>query len=361
MSVVQKKSHRGVSEQDRRQRKRFLAATLVTCVAVTMVASAVHVVSLGSKRMTEMREKAAYDLAEEHEHIRAAGEEIQRQDIHKFTPAAQASYTVADVDALLPPEVWQELNTMIDIPTGPFVMGTSDERSDLQNRPEHQATVAAFRIDKYLVTNAQYARFVAATGYRPPLHWEGGRIPPGIETHPVTMVSWYDANNYSTWAGKRLPSEAEWEKAARGEDGRRWPWGAEMDVKRLNTYYSVRSTTDVRAYAAGASPYGVFDMAGNVSQWIADDFLPYPGSDAPADLFAGRVAVSVTPQDQAMKVVDMVPIDARYKVLRGGSWKSDPFSTASYHRNFSWPHYASDFFGFRCVADVATPQAGTKP
>lgn len=326
-----------------------------------MVGSAIHVVSLGAKRMNDMRDKAGYDLAEEHEHIRAAGEDLQRQDLHEFTDAGRSPYTVAEVEALLPPEVWKELDTVIDIPAGPFTMGTSSERADLQNRPEHKATVGAYRIDKYLVTNAQYARFVAAAGYRPPLHWEKGRIPPGIETHPVTMVSWYDATNYAAWAGKRLPTEAEWEKAARGTDGRRWPWGNEMDVKRLNTYYSVRSTTDVRQYSVGASPYGVFDMAGNVSQWINDDFLSYPGSDAPPDLFAGKVTVSVTPQDQAMKVVDVVPIGGRYKVLRGGSWKSDPFSTASYHRNFSWPHYASDFFGFRCAADAVTAQAEGKP
>lgn len=231
-------------------------------------------------------------------------------------------------------------------------MGTNRERSNAFDRPRHQVSLPAYRIDKYPVTNAQYARFVAATKHRPPLHWENGKIPPGLELHPVTMVSWYDAASYAEWAGKRLPTEQEWEKAARGVQGNRWPWGERMDVKRLNTYYNIGSTTSVLRFVDGASPYGVMDMAGNVSEWTADDFIAYPGTDASPDVFQGKIAVANTPEDQAMKVVDLMPVDAKYKVRRGGSWKSDPFSTATYHRNYSLPNYASDFFGFRCAADV---------
>ena len=126
-----------------------------------------------------------------------------------------------------------------------------------------------------------------------------------------------------------------------------------MDASRLNTYYSVGHATDVTAYPKGASPYGVMDMAGNVSQWVEDDYLPYPGSTAPDEVFQGKVAVAKTPEDRAMKVIDLVPVGKRYKVLRGGSWKSDPFSTASYHRISQWPNLASDFFGFRCAKDVS--------
>jgi iron(II)-dependent oxidoreductase len=97
-------------------------------------------------------------------------------------------------------------------------------------------------------------------------------------------------------------------------------------------------------------------MAGNVSEWVSDTFRPYPGSTASPEQFQGHVAVASTPLDEEMKVVDLVPVEGSYKVLRGGSWKSDPFSTSSYHRNYSWPHYASDFFGFRTAADLETEQ-----
>jgi iron(II)-dependent oxidoreductase len=249
---------------------------------------------------------------------------------------------------------------MIDIPAGPFLMGTDRRRSDAYDRPRHSVSLPAYSIDKYPVTNAQYARFVAATNHRPPLHWNDGKLPPGLELHPVTMVSWYDASSYAEWAGKRLPTEAEWEKAARGEQGIRWPWGDKMDIERLNTYYSIGATTSVLRFKGGSSPYGVMDMAGNVSEWTADDFAAYAGTDADASVFQGKVAVASTPKDQAMKVVDLVAVDDKYKVLRGGSWKSDPFSTAVYHRNFSWPKYASDFFGFRCASDITTQAAQIK-
>ena len=333
-------------------RKRYIAATLVTCIVVTMVAATIHVVELGSNRMEEMRSKASYDLKEMEGKIRAAGEDITRsQFAKKGSTAATNRYTVAEVEAMLTPEQWRELDALVIIPENEFLMGSDRERDDAYNRPQRKISVQAYMIDKYPVTNAQYARFVAS-GHRAPLNWKEGRIPAGTAMHPVTMVSWYDAVSYAKWAGKRLPTEAEWEKAARGTDGRRWPWGNQMDPTRLNTYYSVGSTTPVTAYPSGASPYGVFDMAGNVNQWIADDFKPYPGTHAPAEVFRAKIAQASSAADRAMKVVDLVITDKPYKVLRGGSWKGDPFSTSSYHRNFSWPYYASDFFGFRCAKDV---------
>lgn len=332
-------------------RRRFLAATVVTCVVASMVFGTLHVVKLGSNRMQEMRNKASYDPAERDKRVRAAGEDLQRQGDNE-TGRVKVAYNITDVERLLGPQQWQMLDTMITIPAGKFTMGTNNPRTNAYNRPEHVETTAAFKIDKFLVTNAQYARFVVQAPHRPPLHWEKGRIPPKLELHPVTMVTWYDAAAYCRWAGKRLPTEVEWEKAARGDDGRRWPWGNKMDNTRLNTYYDVGSTTEVNRYTTGASPYGVLDMAGNVSQWVANNFEPYAGTDAPAEDFQAKIPQATTAADAAMRIVDLVPTDKKYKVLRGGSWKSDPFSTAAYHRNFSWPHYASNFFGFRCAANA---------
>ncbi len=342
-----------LSAAERTKRKLYFNATLVTCAALAMVGGAIHIIDVGHGRVfNDMPAKSTYDIADMPNRIRAAGEDITRHERHEAGKTKVHNYSEQDLAQMLPAEMWQEIDQLITIPAGEFLMGSDRERTSAQNRPRFTLSMPEYRIDKYPVTNAQYARFVATEGYRPPLDWDNGVIPRDAELHPVTMVSWYDASNYCVWAGKRLPTEAEWEKAARGEDGRRWPWGNEMDVTRLNTYYSVGSATDVTTYSNGASPYGVMDMAGNVFEWLEDDFQAYPGSDAPEELFKGKIQVATTPADRAMKVVDLVGVDAKYKVLRGGSWKSDPFSTATYHRNYSWPHYASDFFGFRCAADA---------
>jgi len=122
-----------------------------------------------------------------------------------------------------------------------------------------------------------------------------------------------------------------------------------MDANRLNTYYHVGSSNEVTVYKTGVSPYGVYDMAGNVSEWTASDFLPYDGSVAAVDTFQPKKVQAMTAEDRTLKVADLVAVEGVYKVRRGGSWKSDPFSTSAYHRNFSMPYYASDFFGFRCA------------
>lgn len=341
-----------LSQEERAKRKRYLSATLITCMALLMVGGSLHVVKLGASRMADMRSLATYDLKEEKTRIRAAGEDIVLHEEHEAHKHVAAGYSPDEIERLLTKDQWLELDSMVLVPAGPFRMGTDNERADEQDRPQHTVNLPAFRIDKYLVTNAQYARFVAATGHRPPLDWKDGHIPQGEQMRPVTMVSWYDARAYAKWAGKRLPTEAEWEKAARGTDGRRWPWGDKMDPARLNTYYNVGSATNVDAYPTGASPYGALDMAGNVDEWTADEFTPYPGSKAPASLFQGKVAMATSEKDREMKVVEMIPTDGKYKVLRGGSWKGDPFSTAAFHRDSAWANFASDFYGFRCVADV---------
>lgn len=344
--------HKVPSPEERLRRKRFLSATVITCIALVIIGGSLHVVKLGSIRMGEMRALATYNLKEESTRIRAAGEDIAIHEQNEERKNQSVGYTVAEAEALLTKEQWQELETSVLIPAGKFLMGTDLKTTDAASRPQHVVNLNAYRIDKYLVTNAQYARFIAATGHRPPSDWKNGKIQQGVLLYPVTLVNWYDASAYAKWAGKRLPTEAEWEKAARGTDGRRWPWGNEMDPARLNTYYNVGSASNVTAYANGVSPYGVFDMAGNVDEWVEDDFLPYKGTDAESDVFQGKVARVLDAQDRALKIADMVPVNRQYKVLRGGSWKGDPFSTASYHRDFAWPNFASDFYGFRCASDL---------
>lgn len=336
---------------ERERKRRYLGATVVSCIALAMVFGTFHVVQLGSNRMADMRARATYDLSEEALHIRAAGEDIARHQKHESMAIAAQTYGIEEVNGLLNAQDWAELNTLVAIPAGSAVIGTDIDRADPHNKPQHTVNLPAYSIDKYLTTNAQYAQFVVATNHRPPLDWKRGRIPDHKILHPVTMVSWYDAKAYCGWAGKRLPTEQEWEKAARGSDARRWPWGDKMDATRLNTYYNVGSTNVVKQYVTGVSPYGVFDMAGNVSQWTASDFAAYQGSTASGDTFKPKVAVEGANVNNLMKVADFVEVDAMYKVRRGGSWKSDPFSTSAFHRDFSLPHYASDFFGFRCAKD----------
>ncbi|NOZ54385.1 MAG: formylglycine-generating enzyme family protein [Gammaproteobacteria bacterium] len=338
---------------ERLRRKRFLAATSITCVALAMVFGAVHVVQLGSNRMADMRARASYDLKDEVNRIRAAGEEIMLHRMHAETNKALKTYLLEEVTALITPEQWQELDVTVLIPKGPFLMGTNASRADLQNKPQHTRQLDAYFIDKYPVTNVQYARYVAQTKYRSPLDWTDGKVPDKKLLHPVTMVSWYDAKTYCEYYAKRLPSEAEWEKAARGPNGKRWPWGSTMIPERLNTYYHIGATTNVTRYDNGQSEFGVYDMAGNVSEWTSTRFAPYEGSKAAASLFAPKALIANTAADKAMSIGDLVEVEDRvFRVRRGGSWKSDPFSTSSYHRNFSMPHYASDFFGFRCAKDA---------
>ncbi len=341
-----------LSPEQRERRKKFLAATVISCIAITMVLSTAHVVKLGANRMADMRDRATYDLSELEDHLRAAGEDITRHALHE-RGKVKAGFTEYDVTGLLSKDKWQEVETMIRIPAGPARMGTNRKGADPQNQPEHSVDMGKdYMIDKYPVTVAQYAKFVAATKHTPPLDWEDGQIPREHALKPVTLVSWFDARDYCAWAGKRLPTEYEWEKAARGPEGTRWPWGSIMDANRLNTYYNVGSTTEVMRYPEGASSYGVMDMAGNVSEWMVDDFKPYPGSMANPDIFRVKRAVVTNNADLNRNVSDLLYVEGSYKVLRGGSWKSDPFSTSAFHRNFAIPNNASDFFGFRCADDI---------
>jgi len=346
-------SKRRLSSEDIAIRKRYLGATFVTCIVVALVGGTIHVVNLGASRMEHFRQNASYDLEEEDKHIRAAGEDLFRNQFHEHRETHTTTFTIEEAEGLLPAKMWMKLEESVNIPSGQFTMGTNNLKTDAQNRPAHLVSTGSYNIDKYPITNSQYARFVAEVGRRVPLNWQKGKFDPKYVIHPVTMVTWFDAKAYCDWAGKRLPTEAEWEKAARSNDERRWPWGDVMDTKRLNTYYNVGSTSPVTNYENGKSPYGVMDMAGNVQEWVFDNFESYKHSDAPEVIFIGKKPViSDNKKDKKMKMADFVNTNQKYKVMRGGSWKGDPFSTSSYHRGYAWPNTTSDFFGFRCVSDA---------
>lgn len=167
----------------------------------------------------------------------------------------------------------------VEIPAGEFWMGDDDSKYD-EEKPCHRLRLAGFWIMKTPVTNAQWHTFVQETGYRTPAHWSKGQIPAKEERHPVIYVNWHDAREYCHWLAAQigldvtLPSEAQWEKAARGSgDKRRYPWGNEFNKYKANTSESgIKTTTPVDQYPAGASPYGVLDMSGNVWEWTRSIF-----------------------------------------------------------------------------------------
>src|SRR5205807_3166708 len=163
---------------------------------------------------------------------------------------------------------------MVYVPGGDFTMGRDD--GDEYERPAHKVTVKPLFIDANEVTRQQYQDFVNKTGHAAPANWTNKHFPGGTGNWPVTDVTWDDANAYAKWAGKRLPREEEWEFAARGTDGRRYPWGNDWQAGSANADNSSKSLADVGSYK-GASPYGVMDMVGNAWEWTASRFVAYPG------------------------------------------------------------------------------------
>ncbi len=194
---------------------------------------------------------------------------------------------------------------MLRIPGGKFLYGDEKEEREL---PE-------FMIGRTPVTNAEYARFVAATGHEPPGHWVGGAPPEQIADHPVTHVSWHDARAYAEWTGTRLLTQEEWEKAARATDGRAYPWGDWEEGRCNSKEAGIGTTTPVGHYSPdGDSPYGCVDMAGNVFEWTAS-------------------------------------VDGEYRVLRGGSYNHNRDLAGCAFRVRHKPAYRYRNIGFRVGSD----------
>ena len=229
------------------------------------------------------------------------------------------------------------------VPAGEFLMG-SDPKKDNQARaeeqPQHKVSLPEYLIGKTPVTNGQYAAFAQATGYGKPAHWANGEIPKDKREHPVVNVSWKDAAAFCAWLSKvsgrqvGLPSEAEWEKAARGADGRIYPWGSQApDAQRCNFNNNVMDTTPASKYSPqGDSPYGCADMAGNVWEWtrtIWDDKFKYPYK-----IDDGR-------EDLRQENAD--------RTLRGGAFNDSGVGARCAYRSWDVPVNRNNFLGFRVV------------
>jgi iron(II)-dependent oxidoreductase len=237
---------------------------------------------------------------------------------------------------------------MVSVPPGWFLMG-SDQKVDPaagpQELPQHRVYVDGFQIDKYEVSNVDYLRFVLATGADWPKFWRERPFPEKMALHPAMSVSWIDADAYCRWTGKRLPTEAEWEKAARGEDGRLFPWGNEPAgwIKSNIAHpgskrgFKYPPLANVYRYERGVSPYGVHQMAGNVSEWVADWFHP--------DYY--KRGENRNPRGPEM---------GTDKVFRGGSWNEDPEVARSAGRNAAAPDHRSYLIGFRCAKSETSTQ-----
>jgi formylglycine-generating enzyme required for sulfatase activity len=241
--------------------------------------------------------------------------------------------------------VKDEAETVL-IPAGEFTMGHNGSYDTL---PVRKMNLPAFSIDKYEVTNKRYKRFIDATNYKVPWShepdaaavkpylwdWQKRMYPDGKGDDPVVLVSWEDAKAFCLWAGKRLPTEAEWEKAARGVKGNAYTWGNDWANGKANTSESGRKQTapagafkeDVIAWGKD----GVYDLIGNVSEWVEDYFAPYPGN--PLTRYEER---------------------NKYRVLRGGSWDYSHSIANGYHRQYAIPHSQMTSFGFRCVKPADT-------
>jgi len=241
----------------------------------------------------------------------------------------------------------------VEVPAGEFWMGS--ERGPEREKPVHRVHLERFQIARVPVTNAQYYLFIEATRHKPPSHWEDGKAPRGLESHPVTYVSWHDAMAYCRWLSETtgkpitLPSEAQWEKAARGDrDQREYPWGDEWDETRCNTSeLGLGDTTPVGIFPEGASPYGCLDMVGNVWEWTVSLWGRWIGKEA--EFQFGY------PYDPADGRENLEAGDDMLRVVRGGSFGNSRSSARCAHRNRYLPHLDWVNLGFRVVVFPISP------
>jgi serine/threonine-protein kinase len=222
---------------------------------------------------------------------------------------------------------------MVYVRGGAFMMGGDEQQNVGFISPPHEVTVRPFFMDKYEVTCEEYKKFVDATGYLPPKGWVGNDYPPGTAKLPVTNVDWYAANEYARWAKKRLPTEEEWEFAARGTDGRLYVWGNEWKHGMANANNLNKGMVEVGTYK-GASPFEIYDMIGNAWEWTASPLTAYPNGTMP----------------------NREP-NKEYKIIRGGAFNSDKFAATTTRRGFygaKGESYGYSNTSFRCAKDASS-------
>ncbi|MCP9440122.1 MAG: formylglycine-generating enzyme family protein [Nitrospira sp.] len=261
-------------------------------------------------------------------------------------------------------ETWKPKTEMVLVPAGEFLMGSDKKKDRLAYRselPQRQVYLDAFEISKYEVTALEYLKFVLETNRSPQIDWryDGGNFQESMAHHPVMHVSWYDADAYCKWRGMRLPTEAEWEKAARGVDGRLYPWGDEpaglsrANFGRTGLSGPVRDRPErlllyppiisVDKYPNSVSPYGLHQMIGNVAEWVADWYDP--------DYY--RKAPDRNPRG---------PESGSTKAFRGGGWIDSTTTMRVAMRNGADPNSKYNWLGFRCARSVDDgQQSGGQP
>ncbi len=226
---------------------------------------------------------------------------------------------------------------MVLIPGGEFTMGSD---TDGDHAPAHRVMLRAFYIGMYEVTNAEYFEFCQATGHRLPEFWgeDVRRSGPEYPNHPVTGISWRDATEYAEWRGMRLPTEAEWELAARGGiAGRHYPTVDTISPAEANFGSSLGGPVDVGSYPENG--FGVYDMAGNVFEWVADWYSADYYATGPVENPSG-------------------PESGKFRVIRGGSWHSGPYCLRVYYRNGLPPQWVDFGVGLRLAQDAVARQPG---
>lgn len=255
-------------------------------------------------------------------------------------------------DPNLPPKRilnYKDGTELVYVPSGPFWMGGAPEYEERKNCPRHLVQLDGYYVAVFPVTNKQYRRFIRETGHRIPdgrywmpfnefpdpgwsLVWKEPGAMAGFEEHPVVCVSWEDSVAYATWAGLRLPTEAEWEKAATGPEGLWYPWGNEWDEERCRHPYdpAKQGTENVRAYPNGSSEYGCEQMSGNIGEWCQDwyDFYTY---------------------EEGARTNPAGPDEGTDRVVRGdgGRWELLPYGLRAATRSWAEPSLCDGFLGFR--------------